>query len=164
MPTAYEKVLEDRINIAAPPAVVWQLVGDVRRMADWSPQVDSVRMRDGFTRTELGAEFTNHNHQGDLEWRTHGVVVGFEPEAVVAFRIKENWAVWSFELEPLVMQGTRLIQRRETPDGISDYSLQVTDTYLGGQDAFTAVLLAGMRQTLEHIKEAAEGTTDQVPS
>lgn len=152
----YEKLLEDTITIDASPTRVWELVSDVRRMSDWSPQVDSVRLREGFDDVGLGAEFTNLNHEGDLTWKTHGEVVRFEPERVMAFRIAENWVVWSFELAPVAAGRTRLTQRRDTPDGISDFSLASTDRYLGGQEAFTAILRAGMRQTLERIKAVAE--------
>ena len=157
MTATYEMVLEDSIDIEAPPAEVWELVGDVCRMSEWSPQVDSVRLRDGFDRTELGAQFTNLNHEGELQWKTHGEVVRFDAARELAFRIRENWVVWSFLLEPLGSGGTRLTQRRETPEGISDFSLELTDKYLGGQDAFTAILRAGMRETLERIRAAAEG-------
>lgn len=156
MTAAYEKLLEDTITIDAAPARVWELVADVRRMSEWSPQVDSVRLREGFDHVGLGAEFTNLNHEGDLTWKTHGEVIRFEPEHAVAFRIAENWVVWSFEMTPVANGGTQLTQRRDTPDGISEYSLESTDKHLGGQEAFTAILRAGMRQTLERIKAAAE--------
>ena len=64
--------------------------------------------------------------------------------------------VWSFRLDP-TDAGTRLTQRRDTPDGISDLSLELTDGFLGGQEVFTETLRAGMRQTLERIRDAAEG-------
>ena len=156
MTATYESLLEDSIEIGASPARVWPLVSDVLRMADWSPQVTSSRLRSGYDEVALGAEFTNRNHLGELEWTTHGRVVRFEPERVLAFRIEENWVVWSFTLEP-AGEGTRLVQRREAPDGISDLSLELTDGFLGGQDSFTATMRAGMRETLEAIKAAAEG-------
>ena len=151
----YEAVLEQSIDVAAPPATVWDLVRDVTRMPEWSPQVASTRLRSGFDDVALGAEFTNLNKQGEMEWVTHGEVVRFEPERELAFRIQENWVVWSFRLEP-TDAGTRLTQRRDTPDGISDLSLELTDGFLGGQEAFTESLRAGMRQTLERIRDAAE--------
>lgn len=152
----YEPLLEDSVEISAAPAGVWKLVSDVRRIPQWSPQVDSTRLREGYDRVELGAQFTNRNSHGDLEWTTHGEIVRFEAERVMAFRIKENWVVWSFQLEPANEGGTRLTQRRETPEGISDLSLEFTDGYLGGQAEFTKTQRAGMRQTLEGIKAAAE--------
>jgi uncharacterized protein YndB with AHSA1/START domain len=152
----YEVVLEQSIDIEAPPAAVWDLVRDVTRMPEWSPQVASTRLRSGFDDVALGAEFTNLNQQGEMEWVTHGEVVRFEPERELAFRIQENWVVWSFRLES-TDGGTRLTQRRDTPDGISDLSLELTDGFLGGQEVFTETLRAGMRQTLERIRDAAEG-------
>jgi uncharacterized protein YndB with AHSA1/START domain len=163
VPVTYERVLEDTIAIDAPPARVWELVGDVRRMSEWSPQVDSVRLREGFDHVDLGAEFTNLNHEGDMTWKTHGEVVRWEPGHAIAFRITENWVVWSFHIEPLADLRTRLTQRRDTPDGISDFSLRATESYLGGQEAFTAILRAGMRLTLERIKAAAEGESSPRP-
>ena len=147
--------LQDHEPIAASPETVWALVGDPTRMPEWSPQVDSTRLAgDGDCR--LGTRFTNRNVQGELAWITHGEVVRHEPCRALAFRIEENWAVWSFELEPTADGGTVLHQRRETPDGISELSRQLTDAYLGGTDALTASLRAGMRETLTGIRVAAE--------
>lgn len=159
MSRLYEPLLEHHVDIDLPPARVWALVSDVRRMPEWSPQVASVRLRAAFDRVELGTQFTNRNRYGDLEWTTHGEIVRFTPEREVAFRIVENWVIWSFTLEEVDQGRTRLTQRRETPDGISDSALDLTDSYFGGQEAFTAVLRDGMRQTLERIKTAAEADT-----
>ncbi|HVK28715.1 MAG TPA: SRPBCC family protein [Nocardioides sp.] len=149
--------LQDEEPIAAPPDAVWALVGDPTRMAAWSPQVDSTRLSDGAAACALGTRFTNRNVQGDLAWITHGEIVRYEPGRALAFRIEENWAVWSFELEPTADGGTLLRQCRETPDGISDLSLQLTDAYLGGMTMLTSNLRAGMRETLTRIRVAAEG-------
>jgi uncharacterized protein YndB with AHSA1/START domain len=156
MSATYEPLLEDSVEIDAPTARVWPLVSDVVRMPEWSPQVISTRLRNGYDEIALGAEFTNRNRQGELEWITHGRIVELEPERRIAFRIEENWVIWSFTLEP-AGGSTRLVQRREAPDGISELSLELTDGYLGGQEVFTATMRAGMRQTLEAIKAAAEG-------
>jgi uncharacterized protein YndB with AHSA1/START domain len=147
--------LDSTIEIAAPISQVWRLVSDVRNMADWSPQVTSTRLRTGFDSCALGAQFTNRNAHGELEWITHAEIVRFSPESEIAFRIEENWAIWGFELAP-IPGGTRVTQRRETPDGISDLSQQLTDGFMGGTDKFTDALRAGMRTTLEGIKGAAE--------
>ena len=152
----YDTLLEDSIVVAAPPAEVWAAVSDGRRMAEWSPQVESTRLRNGATDIALGVEFTNLNSQGEFKWITHGTVVRLELVREVAFRIEENWSVWSFHLEPTPQGGTKLTQRRDAPDGISDLSLQTTDAYLGGQQAFTEALRDGMRQTLVALKAALE--------
>lgn len=156
MSRQYAQLLQEQVDIAASPTQLWSLVSDVRRMPEWSPQVVSVRLRSGSEGVELGARFTNLNHHGELEWLTHAEIVAFDPGTHLAFRIEESRVVWSFALEENGHGGTRLTQRRETPDGISDSSLDLTDTYLGGQEAFTPVLRQGMRQTLAAIKVAAE--------
>ncbi|WGX98103.1 SRPBCC family protein [Nocardioides sp. L-11A] len=149
-----DQQLEDSIAIDAPPARVWALVSDVRRMAEWSPQVTSTRLAEGAELGE-GAAFTNRNQHGELEWTTHARIVRFAPEEEIAFRVEENWAVWSFHLRA-EDDGTLLTQRRSTPDGISDLSRELTEGFLGGMDVFTTALREGMRQTLTGIKATAE--------
>ena len=152
----FEQDLEHSIEIDATPARVWELVADVCRMPEWSPQVRSTRLRQGHDRVKLGAEFTNLNREGDLEWTTHGEIVRFTPGREVAFRIAENFVIWSFRIDPIDEGGTLLVQRRDTPDGISDLSLELTEGFMGGQAVFTQTLHAGMAQTLQRIKDAAE--------
>ncbi|TIC89005.1 SRPBCC family protein [Nocardioides sp. GY 10113] len=159
MPDTYEKLLEDSIEIDAAPEAVWALVTDLPRMARWSPQVVRSKVWGGVVRS--GAKFTNLNRRGYLFWPTNGKVVRYTPPSASAvgelgFRINENRTVWSFTLEPTAT-GTRVIQRRETPEGISGLSIGMTKAALGGQDVFTEELRAGMRQTLERIKADAEG-------
>jgi uncharacterized protein YndB with AHSA1/START domain len=147
--------LEASVHIDAPVETVWTLVSDVRRMPEWSPQVSSTRLRTGFDTVALGTQFTNRNHEGELEWTTHAEVVRFEPEREIAFRVEENWVIWSFTLAP-DGTGTALTQRRDAPDGVSELSLELTNGFMGGVEVFTASMRDGMQQTLEKIKEQAE--------
>ena len=147
--------LEDSVHIDAPVATVWNLISDVRRMPEWSPQVDSTRLRDGFDAVALGTQFTNRNKQGELVWTTHAEVVRFEPEQEIAFRVEENWVIWSFTLTADA-GGTLLSQRRDAPEGISELSLELTNGFMGGVEVFTASMRAGMRETLTRIKAEAE--------
>ena len=150
-----QPALEESIDIAAPPDAVWTLVSDVRRMAEWSPQVESTRLRGGAEQVADGVEFTNLNNNGTFQWKTHGTIIRLDNGREIAFRIKENWAIWSLRLEP-TSGGTKLTQRRESPDGSPDGTVHVIDNYMGGQDVFTASMREGMRQTLQAIKAAAE--------
>lgn len=152
---AFTPLLERSIAIAAPPAVVWEAVGDVRRMPEWSPQVTSVRLRAPEDDIRLGTRFTNLNRLGDLEWVTHSEIVRHEPAQEIAFRIAENYTIWSFTLTADGAD-TLLTQRRETPDGISRFSLDLTENHLGGQKAFTALLEEGMERTLAGIRASTE--------
>lgn len=159
MADTYEKLIEDSIEISAPVDKVWSLVTDIPAMAKWSPQVVKSTVKGGVV--TKGATFTNLNKQGIKRWPTAGKVVRFQPPAGAtpgdfAFRIRENRTIWSFELEPTADGGTRLTERRETPDGISGISMLLTKVVLGGQEPFTDELRRGMRQTLERIKAEAE--------
>ncbi|MDO7868909.1 SRPBCC family protein [Nocardioides jiangxiensis] len=148
--------LSAAIEIAAPVDDVWRLVSDVIRMPEWSPQVTSVRLRSGFDEVALGAEFTNRNTLGNgLDWTTHATITAYDAPREVAFRIEENWVTWRFVLEPSEV-GTLLHQQREAPDGISDLSQQLTDGFMGGTEQFSETMRAGMAETLERIKAAAE--------
>ena len=151
--TEYESLLEESIEVAAPPAKVWSLVTDLPRMSSWSPQVLRTIVRGG--PVQLGTRAFNINHRGPLVWPTRTKVVAFEPHREFAFRVKENFSIWSFTLEP-TESGTRVIQRRRTPDGISDISKKLTKIALGGQETFTRELRHGMRQTLERVKAESE--------
>ena len=147
--------LECTIDLAAAPSAVWAVIHDVRRMPEWSPQVTSARLRSGFDEVALGAEFTNRNAIGELEWTTHAEITEFTPGERIAFKVAENWVTWSFDLEP-TETGTRLIQRRVAPEGISDLSRELTDGFMGGQESFSATMREGMRETLERIKQTVE--------
>ena len=150
-----DPILEESVHIAAPPARVWQTIADIRRMPEWSPQVESTRLRSGFETVDLGAQFSSRNVRGEFAWITRGEIVRFEPSTTLAFRILENHAIWSFTLVP-DGDGTLLTERRESPDGLSDASHAVVEQYLGGAEAFTAEMRAGMRETLGRIRTAVE--------
>jgi hypothetical protein len=154
MPLTDVPVLEESVEIAAPPARVWELVKDPRQMTRWSPQTWKSFLRGGGSPAE-GSRFVNVNRKGLLVWPTRSKVVRFEPEQEIAWRVKDNYTIWSLHLEPLPT-GTRLIQRREAPDGIADISVRLVNLAMGGQQKFTDDLRAGMRDTLLRIKADAE--------
>jgi hypothetical protein len=103
-----------------------------------------------------GTTMVNINRRKLLVWPTQAKVVRFVPEQEIAFRVKENFTVWSYRLEATGTGGTRLTSRREAPQGISDLSVGLTNRALGGVDRFTAELEQGMQETLQKIKADAE--------
>lgn len=152
------KEIEQSIDVAAPPAAVWALVSDLKRLSQWSPQVLKSFVKGGGQIRE-GTLLTNINHRGLLVWPTHSKVVRFEEEREIAWKIKENGTTWSFTLTPTTygdVVGTRVVQRRDAPGGLSELSIRFTDKFMGGQSTFQAELQAGMRQTLAHVKQLAE--------
>lgn len=153
MPLTDVAPIQATLDIAAPPARVWALVSDLRNMSRWSPQTAKSFLRGP---NGLGARFLNVNRKGLLVWPTRSKVVRFEEGVEIAWRVKENLTIWSLRLEPLPDGGTRLVQVREAPDGISDVSVKATNVAFGGVPSFTRTLEHDMGRTLERIKAEAE--------
>lgn len=153
MPLTDVAPIEATIDIAAPPAKVWALVSDLRNMARWSPQTAKSFLRG---QNGPGARFLNINRKGLLVWPTQTKVVRYEEGTEIAWRVKENFTIWSLRLEPTADGGTRLVQTREAPDGISDVSVNLTKVAFGGVPKFTRTLQADMGRTLALIKAEAE--------
>lgn len=150
----FTALLEESMHVDAAPEQVWEVVADPRRMSRWSPTVAWVRLR-----TEepvgLGTRTLNVNRKGLLVWTTRSQVVEWVPPRRMAWRIRDNRAVWSFELEP-ADGGTLVVHRRETPDGIHPAALAREDRFMGGVARFEDTLQEGMRRTLEGVRRDAE--------
>ncbi|MFY0408916.1 SRPBCC family protein [Solicola sp. PLA-1-18] len=146
--------IEVSVEVQAEPRDVWQVVSDLRRMGEWSPQCRRMFVLGDVRR---GARAVNVNRQGLLVWPTTARVVRYEPQRAIAFRIPLNGTVWTYELEPTVT-GTRVTERREAPHGITRLSHLLTDRFPGGTDRFEVDLERGMRRTLERVKAEVEAS------
>jgi hypothetical protein len=89
----------------APPSVVWDLVSDVTRIGEFSPETFEARWTRGSTGPEVGAYFKGHvkrNGVGPTYW-TLCRVTACEPEAVFEFAVgpdEVNVNNWGYRLEP----------------------------------------------------------------
>lgn len=90
------------IEISAAPEVVWQLVADITRMGEWSPECVRAEWRDGATGPAVGAHFHGYNRAGSFEWDAPCVVTECEPGKVFAFSVPPGEATtqWRFEFVP----------------------------------------------------------------
>ncbi|WP_433660088.1 SRPBCC family protein [Nocardia sp. CA-128927] len=146
------KNLEAVIDISAPPDQVWAVVSDLKRMPEFSPQC--VRMLPLGT-PKAGTWVLNLNTDGKKYWPTTARIVRYEPNQAFAFKINENRSIWSYTLEP-TETGTRLIERRDVPNGTSWFSRKSIDAALGGEAPFEELLVRGMNETLGKIKTVVE--------
>lgn len=153
MPDEIEPLIEESIDIQAPPAKVWALVSDPERMARWSPQVVKTIVRG--RPLGVGTTMININRAGLRIWPTTSTIVRFSEPVEWAQRMRENRTVWSFTLEP-TSSGTKLIQRRETPNGVLPAATALMKLFFGGLGNFQGELRRGMQETLRTIKSAAE--------
>lgn len=143
-------LLEASTEIKASPEKVWELVSDLKRMGEWSPQCRKVVVRGGGPVT-LGTKTINVNKRGLLVWPTTAKVVRFEPNKEIAYRITENGSIWSFTITP-TEAGVKLTERREAPNNTKKVSQVLINVAMGGEKPFDAELVDGMNQTLGKIK------------
>lgn len=79
--------------IDASPARVYELVADLPRMGEWSPECQRVEWLDGSTGPSEGARFVGHNVGGPahlMKWSRKGRVLVADPGREFAFVTEEG--------------------------------------------------------------------------
>ena len=140
------------VDIAASPERVWELVGDVARMPEWSPELRRLRVV-GRGPVRVGSTLLGLNRRGVVAWPTSSTVTRFDPGRAVAWRTRESGATWTYELEAADV-GTRLTGRRDLREFSRLTSL--LGPVIGGAAGHDEELAAGIRTTLERIKRSVE--------
>ena len=146
-------LLQAQIDIDAPVGKVWELVSDLDRMPQWSPQCRLMKALGGPARQ--GSTTLNLNRRKFLVWPTTAQITEFIPEKKLAFRVHINGTVWSYELETNGA-GTRLTESRHAENGVTAFSNMTINALMGGVPDFERELVDGMNQSLARIKAAAE--------
>lgn len=141
------------VDIDADPGRVWEVVSDVTRMPEWSPELRRLYPFGKDRRPRVGLTMLGINRRGFAVWPTTSKVVRLEPGRAVAWRTRESGATWTYELEP-TGSGTRLSGRRD----LSAYSLgtRLMSAAIGGAQVHDRELADGIRTTLERIKAVVE--------
>ncbi|GBE68040.1 polyketide cyclase [Mycobacterium sp. MFM001] len=145
-------LLQAQVDINAPVAKVWELVSDVRRMPQWSPQC---RWMKPLGPVRQGTRTLNLNRRNFLFWPTTCTLTEVIPEQKLAFKVNANGTIWSYELQP-TPEGTRLIESRHAENGVKPISSMTVNALMGGEDSFERELVDGMNTSLAKIKAAAE--------
>ena len=139
----------------ASPEEVWDLVSDVTRIGEFSPETFEARWRHGYDHAEVGAKFKGHvkrNGVGPTYW-SPCTVTKCEPERVFEFSVgTETTSVnnWGYRLQ--AQNGGTLVTeyfRLETA-----LPLRLYWTVLGALRKRTNE--RGMRTTLERMKAVLE--------
>jgi ligand-binding SRPBCC domain-containing protein len=144
-----------RRDIAAPAEKVWNLVADLPRMGDWSPENTGGKWVKGATGPALGAMFKGNNKNGIRRWSTTVTVTGYEPGRVFEFAVTSGpleVANWRYEFE----------------DGDAGSTCRVTESWVDKRKPWFAFVARAMgdhsaqnaeRQmttTLENLAKAVE--------
>ncbi|MFH0241913.1 NAD(P)-binding domain-containing protein [Streptomyces sp. HK10] len=147
---------EVSIRIEAGPEAVWDLISDVTRMGEWSPECRRCFWRGG--KRGAGARFIGINRRGWVVWVTSNEVEEAERGRSFAFRTTTNGVRWGYRLEP-DGEGTSVTEVWDV-SGQSDGQRKRTRSFaqmlLGGHETHTRELRDGMRMTLERVRAAAE--------
>ena len=103
MPTAQRG--QAAIDIAAPPELVYDLVADVTRMGEWSPECYRCEWLDGATAATPGARFRGFNRLGRFKWERTAIVDTADRGREFAFttindRAGRRETQWRYTLQP----------------------------------------------------------------
>lgn len=145
---------ESSVTIDAPPERVWDLVTDITRMGEWSPESTGGRWTRGATGPATGARFVGSNRNGWVRWNTHCRVVECAAPSRFAFTVAENRMTWGWRLEP-DGAGTRLTQWRDRAGQPNIAVRALAASGLLGRDR-EQLMRDGMQRTLAAVKAAAE--------
>lgn len=143
---------EERIEIAAPPEAVYDLVSDMTRMGEWSPECRRCEWVGTSTGPVVGAEFLGHNQVGPYRWSVGGTVVTADRGREFAFTtlLKGHDSTrWRYRFEP--SDGGTILSE--------SYEYVWSTRLIRLSDALTprrTMLHRGIRQTLRRIKDVAE--------
>ena len=145
------------VHVDAPPERVYDLVADITRMGDWSPECYRCEWIDGATGAAVGARFKAWNRRKLLRWSNKPTVVAAEPAREFAFSRTGPGAgevVWRYRLEP-DGSGTRLTESYEAVRRASPVVIWLTLRLMRLRDR-EADLRDAMGATLARIKASAE--------
>jgi polyketide cyclase/dehydrase/lipid transport protein len=149
---------EERQHIAAPPEAVYDVISDVTRMGEWSPECVSCEWIDGATGPAVGARFRGQNRHGLARWANKPRVVVADRATEFAFvatdPLGRDMTRWTYRLE-WTEGGTDLVESFELLKDLPLY-LRLADRFLMKVKDRRADLQANMHQTLASIRAAME--------
>jgi hypothetical protein len=144
------------VSVAADAATLWDMVSDVTRMGEWSPECRSCRWIGKHRAPAVGARFVGFNKRGWARWATTNEVVEAERGTAFAFRTRETGVIWGYRFEPAPDgDGTVVTETRDLRTART-WLVRLAGPFVGGMDSHADELREGMRQTLERLKAAAE--------
>jgi hypothetical protein len=147
---------EVSIWIDASPGAVYDLVADVTRTPEWSPEILACEWVDGAEGPAVGARFKARNKVSWMTWSNKPVVEVAAPGREFAFSRRERTGgevLWRYRFEPSGT-GTTVTESYEVTRPIP--RLSYVGWWIGGARDRVGALRQGMETTLHRLKAAAE--------
>lgn len=142
-----------RIHVDATPEEVYDLVSDISRMGEWSPETYKAHWLGNADHAQTGARFRGWNRMGPVRWFTDPIVECAERGKEFCFTTtlfgRGRMTTWTFRMHPAAGGGTDLEESWEEVGGLLGRLLPAPR-----KDQ----LQRGMEATLQRIKAAAEGS------
>lgn len=153
-----DRELRASAHVAATPAEVWTVLGDVRRMPALSPElVRMIALKPGGLRP--GQWYLGINRRGYVAWPTRSVVTDVEPGRRLAWDTASSGARWIWELSP-EGTGTRVVHRRPVPRRLTVETRLFAAAFLHGADRHSDDLESDMAVSVARLKAVVEGGPD----
>lgn len=154
MSTRAARELRAEAVVDAPPVRVWEVLRDVRRMGEWSPElVTMVPLKPGGLR--VGQWYLGLNRRKGVVWPSRSVVALLDPGRSLAWDTTTSGARWIWEITPEADGNrTRVVHRRPVPDRLTGLSRMAAPLFLGGSDAHADELEVGMARSVERLAAA----------
>ena len=140
-------------QIAAPAQKVWELISDLPRMGEWSPENQGGSWKSGATSPAAGAVFVGKNKNGIMRWSTKVEVVDCEPGRAFEISVsKMGFPVshWRYDIQE-TEQGCLVT---ESWDDHRSRFMTVVARPMGDHSAEHAKI--EMAATLANVAESAE--------
>lgn len=146
----------ESIHVERTPAEVYDLVSDVTRTGEWSPQCTGCVWDEG-DGPAVGAHFTGTNEVPGRTWQTHCEVVAADPGVEFAWEVSGGLIAWGYRLEP-AGTGTTLTETWEFRKAGRQYFAETFGEQADVEIADrTRAAHEGIPATLAAIKQVAEG-------
>ena len=144
--------------IEASPGDLYDIVSDVTRTPEMSPEIVACTWIKGDTGPRVGARFKAINHAGrGPDWPNKPVVVAVDPGREFAFARTEAFAgtvEWRYRFEP-EGTGTRVTESYAVTKELTIIGWFIIGTLYGCKDR-RSDLRAGMVRTLDRLAEISE--------
>ncbi len=151
-------MIEESIDIQAPPERLYEMVSDLARMGEWSPENQGGKWLGGATAAVEGARFKGRNRNGWRRWSTKVRIVTANPPKEVAWESKAmgmKIALWRYRFEPNGDGVTRVV---ESTEDVRGPVMNVVGPLATGVRDRVDANRSAMRATLEQLKKAAESS------
>ena len=146
------------ITIGATPARIYELIADIERMGEWSPECIGCRWVGGAQSAVEGAQYRGTSQNGRRRWTTLSSIVEAQPGLVLAWDVSYfgfRVARWRYEFAELP-GGTLL---REIVEDRRGRLLRLVSPLITGSRDRGSRNETTMHVTLERLKAAAESTS-----